>query len=449
MRLWSVQKEAVREYEARGREGYRRLLVVLPTGGGKTVFAAEVVRRNPELRVLFVAHTREIIEQAFDKFIRAGIPRTQIGFILSKDKRVNAEARVQVATIQTLSRRDHPAADLVIVDEAHHAVAKTYAALLALYPEANVLGLTATPVRGDGRGLGEVGFEGIIVAATPLDLIAQKHLVTPHVRSVSDEDLPDVKGVRLKHGDYDIPQLERRVNRRKLIGSIVAHYEQHAGKRSAVVYAVTKKQARNLARAFRRRDHDVELLYGIGDTTLPERQRILGRLDRGERVIVINVGVLLEGWDCPPAKCCIIARPTRSWTLHMQMVGRFLRPWKGVQPIVLDHAGNCVMHGLPQQTRDFALAMPRHSPSTSLPPAKKCPECFAIVATGTKTCPDCGYEFGIEREPKHKRGELVEMKYVPSEEEKAAALERIKRVAQEKGADDAWVQSVFNAMFAA
>ncbi len=444
MKQWRCQSTVLKEYEAL-RDTHRRVLIVLPTGGGKTVVAAVVIRTalGRGERVLFVAHTREIVEQAHDKLVRWGTPAGEIGVIMSRDERTDPEAPVQVATIQTISRREHPPADLIIVDEAHHAAADSYKALLAIYPGARVLGLTATAERHDGRGLGARGlFEVALTAATPMDLILEKHLAMPKVWTVGKDKRPDLRGVKTVAGDYDKSELERRVTRRGLVGSLVEHHAKHAKGRTTVVYAVTKRHARQIARRFRKEGRDVELLFGIGDTDLEERRRILARLHRGEDVVVVNVGVLTEGWDCPAAKCCVLARPTRSWTLHTQMVGRFLRPWKGVAPVILDHAGNVLVHNLPYVDHPVSLHAKSRRGTGRPAPAKMCPAegCGAVVPTGVLVCPECGHEFEIKREPEQRKGELEEV--VASEARKSEMHQRIKDMSKERGFGDKWVEKV-------
>lgn len=440
MQLYDFQKEAVRAYGTEART-YQRIILVLPTGGGKTVVAAEIIRRALKAgkRILFFAHVRELVDQAVDKLTKWGVPIESIGTILSKDERSNPAAPVQVASWQTLIRRDKPEADLIVIDECHHAVAKSYRTILSLYPRAKVLGLTATPMRLDGRGLAEAGFQQILVAATMNRLTIEGVLAHPSMWGPGEASRVDLKGVRIEQGDFEKNDTAKRMSKPKVIGRHVTHYEKLGGKHTAVVYACTKLHGKRIARRFKKAGHDVEQIYG--DTHLDERRRILKRLDRGERVVVVNVNVLTEGWDCPAVKVCILARPTRSWMLYMQMVGRFLRPWKGIKPIILDHAGNRLRHGPPEKEREFKLVMPRQMKSSEPAPEKECPECGAFVMTGTVECPECEYTFPIVRIPQEVNGKLV--KYGMSEEEKGALLATIKRVAKVKGASDTWVRKVY------
>lgn len=457
MKLWPFQSDAIQAYETLSRE-HQRIVLVLPTGAGKTVVASEIIRRalgldrrwngKPAGRVLFLALPREQVDQAVAKLVAWGAPAGLIGTILARDDRSSPEAPIQVATLGTLLARnfktgDMPPAGLVVIDEAHHSVAPTYRAVLARYPKARVLGLTATPMRLDGRGLADAGFQGLLVGATPMQLGIEGYLAMPRMWGPGEKARVDLKGVRVEQGDFAQAESSRRMGKPTIVGRHVSHYEELGGGHSAVVYACTKLHAKKIARRFRKAGHPVALLFG--DTPLEERRALLRRLDSGERLVVVNVGVLTEGWDCPAAKVCILARPTRSWMLYMQMVGRFLRPWKGVTPIVLDHAGNRLRHGPPEQNVDYQLVMPKRAKSTEPSPEKECPICGAFVATGTVECPECGHEFEIDRVPKEQAGTLVE--YVPTEEEKASVLATIRKVAEARGADEAWVQKVYETRF--
>lgn len=420
---------------------HRRIVVVLPTGGGKTVVAAERVKRAflAGKRVLFLALAREQVQQAFDKFVAVGIPEDQIGVILAKDSRSNEHAPIQLAGLMTILARDFkrgdmPKVEVVVVDECHHAVAASYRKVLSCYPEAEVMGLTATPERYDGRGMSEAGFDGLLVGATTMRLCSLGHLVAPRVWGIEREGLVNLKGIRADaYGDFAKGEAAARMNMSQIIGKHVEHYEKHGAGRAAVVYACTIEHARAIGGRFRETGHDVEFLFGEEHTTIADRERILSRLANAEPVVVLNVGVLMEGWDCPAAKVCIIARPTRSWTLHMQMIGRFLRPFGTTVPTVLDHAGNVCRLGMPDAERQFRLVMPkREGTEKQAPKAKECRECGAINALGVKECSDCSAPFGKRSEPEEIDGELVEYT--------GASREQLLWVAKKHGYHPGWVE---------
>jgi superfamily II DNA or RNA helicase len=237
---------------------------------------------------------------------------------------------VQVASIQTLHRRaiqadkmQLPPADLLVIDEAHHCPAASYRKIIAAYPNAILLGLTATPCRGDGRGLGSI-FDTIIQAPQVAELIGQGHLVKTRVYAPVD---PDLRGVKVQAGDYILSQLADRMDRSELIGDIVTHWHKYSERRKTVAFTV------NVAHSVHLRDEfiksGVRAEHIDGTTPKDERDATLARLASGDVDVVCNCMVLTEGFDCPDMGCIILARPTRSMGLFRQMVGRALRPAPG------------------------------------------------------------------------------------------------------------------------
>lgn len=444
--LRPYQVEAVERVRDRIRAGARRILLVLATGGGKTVVASNIVAsaRAKSKRTLFVAHRRELIRQTFAKLVRNGLHPDDVGIVMagvesrpadlfadetlparddelwSKLARRRPHAPVQIASVDTLRNRERPGADLVIVDEAHRALAPSYVKIRDAYPKATHLGLTATPYRADGRGLGET-YEELVVVASPSLLISEGFLVAPRVFTVPAGKLPDLGSVRVRGGDYDAEELARAVDQAKLVGDIVEHWQRHAPGVRTVAFAASVEHSRHIAARFVEAGVPAEHLDG--ETPAEERDAILRRLERGETLVVSNCGVLCEGWDQPSVKACILARPTKSTGLYLQQAGRILRPYQGQPAVILDHAGCAVEHGLPQDDREFTLdARPKKKRAASdLPPAKTCEQCYAVVPTATRVCPECGFEWPApEREPiAEEAGQLVEVAPATPEEKRA------------------------------
>lgn len=405
----------LREYQVRGIEqaskriasGVRRLCLVLPTGGGKTVVASEIIRRAVARgrRVLFLAHRRELLDQTINKLGDAGVH--DVGLVLAGERhRYRPHAPVQVASVQTLVRRVMPPADLVFVDEAHHSNAGTYEKILANYERSSILGLTATPVRDDGRGLNEQ-FDECLVVSTPRELIAEGHLAKPRVFGARER--VDLSKVHSRGGDYIPRELEDAMMKSRLIGDIVQHWIKLAHDRTTVVFATSVAHSQSIVQAFR--EYGVAAEHLDGNTPADERKAILARLASGVTEVVSNCAVLTEGWDLPRCKCVILARPTQSLSLYLQMAGRGLRPWEGVDPLLLDH-GECVdRHGFPQDERDWpSYFSGKKRGANDAAPVKDCPQCFAIVPAAQKICDACGHVFQSEpREgPQQVDDELVE-----------------------------------------
>lgn len=321
-----------------------------------------------------------------------GLGEREVGVIMAGDARRRPGARVQVASIDTLRNRPKPFADLVFVDECHRALAPSYKALQSYYKHSTHIGLTATPYRADGKGLGDA-YDELVVVASPRELIDGGYLVEPAVFTVPEARLPDLSGVRTRRGDYDAKQLAEAVDKSALVGNLVTHWQQHAAGLRTIAFAASVKHSMHIAEQFRRAGVAAEHLDG--ETPKRERAAILARLGSGETQLVSNVGVLCEGFDEPSAKCAILARPTKSTGLYLQMAGRILRPWEGVGAVVLDHAGCARNHGLPQETRSFELEAKNRDRKRTLssPPVKVCEGCYQVVHPSVAECPHCGWAF--------------------------------------------------------
>ncbi|MCL8208600.1 MAG: DEAD/DEAH box helicase [Actinomycetia bacterium] len=341
--LRDYQRAAVAAVQAAARAGVRRQLVVLPTGSGKTVVAAALSQQAPG-RTLFLCHRDELVQQAAAKF-RVVWPEADVGVVQAA--RDEGDRRVVVASVPTLhhprrrARLDPDRISLVIVDEAHHVTAATWRAILAdlgCWPDPPpgriLLGLTATPYRGDGVGLGHV-FERIVYRRSLADLIRAGYLAD--VRGLRVDTALDLSRVRIEHGDFRVPDLSRAVDTPARNALIVAAYRAHGAGRKAVAFTVDVAHAQHLAAAFQ--DAGVAADWVAGSLPLSERRARLARFRAGALQVLTNAQLLTEGWDEPSVGCLIMARPTRSKTLFVQMVGRGLRPYPGkTDCLVLDVA---------------------------------------------------------------------------------------------------------------
>ena len=288
---------------------------------------------------------------------------------------------------------DMPEADVVVIDECHHARARTYEAIIEQYPDAQIVGLTATPCRGDGRGLGN-SFDALVHCPSVRELIALGNLVPTVVYAPTR---PDLKGVRVRQGDYVESELAARVDKAKLIGDIVEHWGKYAADRQTLAFAVGIQHSVHIRDEFRRAGVAAEHIDG--STPNDEREAILRGLANGSVRVVSNVGIATEGFDCPDVGAVVLARPTKSLGLYRQMVGRALRPTPGKEnAVILDHAGAVFEHGLAEDDIDWTLSTDRRAENVSQ--AKRggkgerrlvtCPECGAVRWSGP-VCHACGY----------------------------------------------------------
>lgn len=389
-------------------QGDKKVLLVLPTGGGKTVVASDIIGAAlaREWRVLILVHRRELVTQMSRKLHDGKIDHgiIQAGFT------PRSMPHVQVASVQTLharairsERMSLPKAQLIVVDEAHHIRARTWQEIIDAYPDAAVLGLTATPCRGDGRGLGNV-FSALIEGPDVARLIELKHLVPATYYAPYR---PDLKGVRISKGDYAETQLAERMDQSDLVGDIVSHWLKLAERRRTVVFATNVSHSVHIRDSFRAAGVMAEHIDGT--TPTEDRDNILARFAAGHVEVVSNCMVLTEGFDCPEIGCIVMARPTKHMGLYRQMLGRGLRPSIAsgkIDCMVIDHAGAVFEHGFADEPVLWTLKEDKRAENTvhrersdykgtSL---TTCPECQAVRMSGSK-CPACGWRPQPKPEP--------------------------------------------------
>lgn len=417
--LRPYQASALDELDTMLDMGTRAVLIVAPTGAGKTILAAEIIRRTrQQKRVLFLAPRRELIHQSCSKLDVVGV---QYGVILAGDPRVDSYAMVQVASEDTLIARavrkekDYGEFDIIIKDEAHVGVTDARERLFALWPNAKIVGLTATPTRSDGKALGRV-YDEMIIVSTTRELTEQGFLVPGRYFSVSE---PDLKKVRKTAGDYNKGDLDKTMNKPKLVGDIVETWLDRAAQRRTVVFATSIEHSMALCKEFIR--HGVSAEHVDANTPQSAREETFENFKTGRTQVLTNCTLASIGFDLPELDCVVFARPTLSCGLFLQMLGRGLRNSEGKSDcLVLDHAGNVLRHGLATDERYWTLHGKYAQDEVKVAAEKKereekgtmdikCPECAAVFQ-GSNQCPECGYHFP----PKAKRietitGQLVEV----------------------------------------
>ncbi len=443
--------QVLREYQVKGAEGlraaFRRVrstVCVAPTGSGKTTLAAHIIEGaiNKGRKVIFLAHRKELIDQCSTRLDDQGIDH---GIIKAGNRRRNS-LPVQVASLMTIfnrvkPRKDgqesflafRPACDLFIIDECHRATAASYKKILEFYPQAKLLGLTATPCRTDGRGLGEL-FEEMVQVSSPAELTELGYLVPARV--FTTPLTPDFSKTKHKQGDFDQAEVEKLVDKPKLIGDIYGHWKKLAHDRQTVIFAASRRHALNIQIDFSSKGERCE--YVDGETPEPERDAILGRLRRRETQIIVNVGILTEGWDNPDISCVVLARPTESLVLYLQMAGRALRPAPGKDDcIILDHGGNTMRHGFVTDEREWDLEG-KASGQVDVTAITTCKKCFAVFSN-KKVCPDCGAPTSEKLEPgaagdvpQSEEGELHEIDVKKQRATEAAYFEEQLRIQKQR-----------------
>lgn len=348
-------------------------LVVAPTGAGKTTIGVEIARELAPDGVLWVAHRSELLDQARDRFEQIGIG---VGMIRA-GKHEDPHCMIQVGSVDTLRNRPPLNVATVIIDEAHRAEANSYK--LIRPAGSRVIGLTATPYRLDGKGLGNT-FERIVEAATVSELVTDGYLIEPEVWVV---DTPS--GIKTTAGEYNQASAARVMNTEDKRADIVAEFKKRGGDR-ALCFATTIEHSKEICLALQAADIAAE--HVDGGTSSDEREAVLSRLRAGVTRVVCNCMLFTEGFDLPELDTLIIARPTQSLNLHMQMIGRVMRPATD-RAIVNDHAGNSVRLGLVTQAFRYTLdsAAKQKPTATGL---KVCGNCYRMYTE--QRCPECGTE---------------------------------------------------------
>jgi superfamily II DNA or RNA helicase len=357
LRLRDYQSEAIDAVFAAWNDGMQRPAIVLPTGAGKTVVFSHLVKqffgrqskRETALseggasRVIILVHRDELADQAIAK-LRSVAPGLNVGKVKADANQVYAD--VMVCSVQTLAvkrrlddvlrQETHSPVGLIITDECHHAAAESYKKVYAAFPDALQLGVTATMARGDGVGLGST-WEEVVFSRSLLWMISKGYL--SDVKAVRvDIDGLDMGAVRASRGDYQAGALGEAMEAAGADKVIARAYKQHAADRQGVVFTPTVETAHSTAAALG--DAGITSTVISGETPPADRRLMFDDFRTGRTQVLVNCMVLTEGFDAPWASCAVIARPTQSNPLYIQMVGRVLRPYPGkTEALVLDMVG--------------------------------------------------------------------------------------------------------------
>jgi DNA repair protein RadD len=421
--------------------GCRRIVAQAPTGFGKTIVAAHRLRllQDSGKRAIFIVPALSLIDQSIEKLYAEGV--RDVGVIQAAHAMTNYGRPIQIASVQTLERREMPPVDEILIDEVHRWF-KFYPRLLAA-SAAPVIGLTATPWT---KWLGKF-FKKLIVGATTRELIDRKFL-SPF-RAFSPES-PDLTGVRTQMGDFHEGDLAKAVNKTILIADVVSTWLARAHGRPTLCFAVDRAHAKNLQQQFLGAGVCAEYIDAY--TEAAERNAIAKRFHAGEVKVVCNVGCLTTGidWD---VRCIVLARPTKSEILFVQMVGRGLRTAEGkADCLILDHSDNHTRLGFVTDIHHERLDNGKSPNSKRAPKAeslpKKCPKCTFLKPQKMRTCPCCGFIPQPQSGAVHRVGELIELQSrtaakVPSLREQMIFYAELKRIQEERGYQNGWIAHKF------
>lgn len=409
--LRPYQEVAVSELRGCYGNGRRSPLFVLPTGGGKTFTFAFIANSTVERggRVLLLAHRQELVRQISDALDEFGLEHD---LIVRGSKFLDADAAV--ASVQTLVRRLEKITwepTLIVVDEAHHAVAGSWRKIIDRWPRARLLGVTATPQRLDGNGLGvNAGgvFDSMVIGPTIPEL-TELGFLTP-VRVFAPPVQANLDGLKKIAGDYSKKAVADRMDKPTITGDAVGHYKEILKGARAVAFCATVDHAKHVAAAFQSAGVPAESLDGKLDDG--ERRARIKRLESGATRVLTSCDIVSEGFDLPAITGAILLRPTASESLYLQQVGRALRPYPGKEAaIVLDHVGSVRTHGLPDEVREWSLdgRKKRKRKANDAAPIRQCEKCWTVFKPAP-FCPSCGEKCSKPRPtPEEVAGSLQEV----------------------------------------
>lgn len=395
MPLREYQTELIARTRKSWAAGHKRPCIVLGCGGGKSVIVAEIARKTTAKgnRVLFIVHRKELCDQIRKTFEWWGVDMDYC----------------TIGMVQTITRRLQKIRppSLIITDENHHCLANSYRRIYEAFPGAYCVGVTATPVRLDGSGLGDVN-DDLIVGPPTRWLIDNGYLAPYQYYSVK---LIDADALKTRREEYDLTGV---VLDRKIYGDVIQSYRRFADGLKAICYCPSIPYSEQMAERFRAAD--IPAAHIDGSTDKHERDRVIADFLAGKIQVLCNVDLISEGFDVPDCGAAILLRPTKSLTLYIQQAMRCMRYKPGKTAVIIDHVGNVFRHGFPDDDRDWDLYAKPDKKTRKKPEirAKECPECMAAVPSAAAECPHCGYKFRTE-------GREIE-------EDGSAKIEEIKRI---------------------
>ncbi len=372
--LRTYQTELINNIRNELRNKKHSICAVLGCGGGKSVIEGMIARSATQKNnnVLFIVHRKELCQQIENTFQMCGVDFNYC----------------RIGMVQTLCRRvgriDEPR--LIIVDECHHILSASYRKIIDSYPQAVVVGFTATPVRMNEGGLGAV-FESLIQSVSTKWLI-ENHFLAPY--RYFGVTLADTKHLHTKRGEFDQAEVEALMSRSVIYGNTVKNWQEYANGKQTIVYCSSINTSKETTQAFL--DAGIIAAHLDGTTNKTEREKTVADFRNGKIKVLCNVDLFGEGFDVPDCEAVVLLRPTQSLTLHIQQSMRSMRYKPGKTAIILDHVGNFTRHGLPDEEREWSLAEKKKKRKNEVH-VKTCPNCFEVIQNTQTECPNCGFVF--------------------------------------------------------
>ena len=405
--LRDYQQDLLAQVQAALADPSARVMLQLPTGGGKTRIAGELLASwlKGGRKAVWLTHRRELSDQTCRVLNNSGV-RAVNSLPWGIDRPAPTwDGGVVILKAQTVSRRNrsgsvwswYNSGDLLIVDEAHHATAAGWQRAINQWP-GPVVGLTATPWRlSKNEGFGHL-FDKLIPGPQIKDMQAQGWLAGIQVLMPPPDDLI-LGGVPTSRGDYNESGIELANQSQPdvMTAGAIRFWQEHASDCQTIVYAISEGHAENLTALFR--DDKVSAAVLLGKTPPDERTNIIKQFSDGDLRVLVNVAVATEGFDLPDASCVVLARPTLSLALYLQMVGRGLRPKSnGGNCLILDLSGNIERHGFPEDEREWSLDVRGAQGALGFAPVVRCPDCAEVSPAASHYCRECGNPLGKDCE---------------------------------------------------
>jgi superfamily II DNA or RNA helicase len=415
--LRDYQADAIQAIRASYRSGCRAPLLVSPTGSGKTVMFAYIAQQTAAKgnRAMILVHRQELVDQSSATLRAFGVPHG----IIAAGRSPDPTHQIQLGMIQTVARRSYQAPDLIVIDEAHHGTAGAWRKVIEANPQAKILGVTATPERLDGKGLGEV-FDDLVHGPEVAWLIDNGFLSNP--RYYAPPQVADMSSLHTRAGDFAKEELNAAMDTPSITGDAVDHYRRICPGVPAVAFCVSIRHAEHVAEQFRAAGFQAATIDGTLERN--ERRERVKMLGDGRLHVLTSCEIINEGFDLPVVGAAILLRPTQSLGLHLQQIGRVLRPAPGkAEAVILDHVGTLARHGFAEDTREWSLGGRKKRKGSGVVQTvdvRQCSSCYACHHPAP-TCPECGFVYPVkERKIEEVDGELQEIKAAERKEARKA-----------------------------
>lgn len=404
--LHEYQKTLVDKTRQSYVDGFKSPCVVAPCGAGKSVIISDIARMTTSnnKRVLFLVHRRELIDQ-----IKGTFEKNDVDMDL-----------VEFGMVQTIVRRLDKTVkpDLIITDENHHSKAASYRKIYDYFSDVLKLGFTATPIRLNGSGLGDIN--DILIEEVDAKWLIENNYLSPY--KYYAPRLIDTETLKLNSmKEFSSTSVDAAMNQKKIYGDVIKHYQELASGEQAIVYSHSVEASKEVASEFSSAGYNAAHIDG--KTPKSERDEIINKFRDREIQILTNVDIIGEGFDVPDCSTVIMLRPTQSLSLFIQQSMRGMRYRPDKTSIIIDHVDNVRRHGLPDTKRTWSLEGSKKSSSQAVIKIRECINCFAVYPPEESKCPMCGFVPEVEKEEtEYEVDAKAELQEVTEEEKQVIEL---------------------------